>query len=352
MSSKLTVVVGGQFGSEGKGAVAGMLAGEVRVSTNLLCVRVAGPNAGHSVVAPNGQKWALRQIPVGALVNPTAKLAIAAGSEIDIEVLMQEVEELDGAGYGVSQRLMIDRNATVISHEDKLAETDQVVRIGSTGKGIGAARSRRIWREAETWGIRPAPWDANRITGDDVAVQTRMVAHQGGQVHIEGTQGYGLGLHTNYYPQCTSSDCRWYDFVGMLGVSPTDFDTLAVWVVLRTYPIRVAGNSGPLQAETTWDTLSKHTGGYIQEERTTVTKKVRRVGLWDNQLAREALAANGRTSQVALTFFDYWFPELEGATEEKDLTPDARDRIRRVQYRMDHRIDWIGTGPATGIWLP
>ena len=91
--SKIQVVVGGQYGSEGKGAVAGYLAG---LETDPLCIRVAGPNAGHSVVHPGtGKKYALRQVPVGAVTNPDALLAIAAGSEIDPYVLSEEIAWLE-----------------------------------------------------------------------------------------------------------------------------------------------------------------------------------------------------------------------------------------------------------------
>ena len=74
---RVTVVVGGQYGSEGKGHVTAQLTGGRDV-----VVRVAGPNAGHSAYDPRGVLWKLRQIPVGAVWS-NGPVVIAAGSEID-----------------------------------------------------------------------------------------------------------------------------------------------------------------------------------------------------------------------------------------------------------------------------
>ncbi len=148
---KLQVIVGGQAGSEGKGAVAACLARHAAESrTPLAAVRVAGPHAGHSACAPDGTKWALRQIPVAAVVNPDAKLYITAGSEIDIDVLTAEITRLEEGGHKIRERLTIDPMATIVEARHKEAEAAHgiVGRIGSTGKGIGAARAERIWRTA------------------------------------------------------------------------------------------------------------------------------------------------------------------------------------------------------------
>ena len=150
----LRVVVGGQYGSEAKGAVTGWLAHQLRaVQEPIIAVRVAGPNAGHSVVDPTGKKWALRQIPVAAVTNKGAKLVIAAGSEIDPPVLDAEITALDSAGFNVSKRLLIDGSATVITDDHKHMEGNAALteRIGSTGKGIGAARASRVMRQAVIW---------------------------------------------------------------------------------------------------------------------------------------------------------------------------------------------------------
>lgn len=78
------------------------------------------------------------------------------------------------------------------------------------------------------------------------------------------------------------------------------------WVVARVYPIRVAGNSGPMKGETTWEALG------LEPEKTTVTQKIRRVGAWDADLVRRAVQANGgeKSVRVVITMLDQVIPEL------------------------------------------
>lgn len=355
---RLDIVVGGQFGSEGKGAIGAWLAKNVNTAA---AVRVAGPNAGHSAVDAEGRKWALRQIPVAAVVDHELLIVLGAGSEIDEAVLLHEITELEKGGIPVRDRLCIDSSATVITPDHIAQEAQGGIngRLGSTAKGIGAARADRIWRQATVWGSDRYLRDDDspgivEVGGIDTAALLRNTLRRGGNVMLEGTQGYGLGLHTEYYPQCTSSDCRAVDFAAMAGITPwADAGQVNTWVVLRTFPIRVAGNSGPLRNETSWDALANRTGGYIRPEKTTVTQKTRRVGGWDSTLARAAIEANGGGDNVriALTFFDYWFPALAGATSADALGPVHRNEIYSLQNELDAEISVLGTGPDTAIVL-
>lgn len=325
---KLQVIVGGQFGSEAKGAVAGYLA---KREPNLLAIRVAGPNAGHTVYDEKGVRHALRQLPVAAISNPNAKLAIAAGSEIDPDVLYQEVKDCDA-----SRRLLIDDQATTIEDGHKEAEGYLVGKIGSTGKGIGAARSDRIMRSAKVWG-----------GGGDVAYRAMEHLATGGTVQVEGAQGFGLGLHAGFYPFCTSSDCRAIDFLAMAGISPwfEHIEEFEVWVVIRPFPIRVAGNSGPLKDETTWAELG------LPEEFTTVTQKVRRVGQFDPALVRNAIWANGGRSKVhvAMSMLDQLWPEVKGALSESELSVQSLETLHLMKQTLDlpRGIELVGTSPTT-----
>jgi adenylosuccinate synthase len=353
MTGKIQIVCGGQFGSEGKGNVAGELAKD---RDRLIAVRVAGPNAGHSALDVSGRKWALRCIPVMVVTNENAQLVLAAGSEIDPDVLKDEVEALEDGGFKIRNRLHIDAQATVITEEHKAEEGgyggDLTQRLGSTAKGIGAARAHRIWRTAPLWGDtdkRNLEFSEHPPTHTSAMMQDALLF--GHDIIIEGTQGYGLGLHAGFYPYCTSSDARAIDFLAMTGLGPWD-GQLEPWVVLRTFPIRVAGNSGPLVGETTWDDLATLSRGYIQPEKTTVTHKIRRVGRWDPDLARTAVAANGGPdAKVALTFFDYWFPELAGQTEPEVLTHDMRACLAEIENQIGAEVAWLGTGPASFIKL-
>ena len=348
----LSVVVGGQFGSEGKGAIAGWLTSdriEQPEGGDVLCVRVAGPNAGHTVMGrgPDGEEegtypWRLRSVPVAAVTNENAVLAIAAGSEIDMEVLTDELTRLDKAGYNATGRLNIDGQATMLTNEHKDAEYQAGLteKLGSTGKGIGAARAARLMRTATL---------ARSELKDTISVESliRQILPTG-HVVIEGTQGYGLGLHAGHYPQCTSSNTRAIDFCAMAGAHPLGSWTrnYKVWVTLRTFPIRVAGNSGPLEDETTWDALG------LAPELTTVTQKIRRVGMFDYDLAAAAVRGNGGPAvcDIALTMFDYVFPEYKdrhGWLYFKNLSDEAQTYISEIEDQTGATVRLLGTSPDT-----
>lgn len=350
----LHVVAGGQQGSEAKGHVTGWLATSEHVGA---VARVAGPNAGHTAYKGN-VGFSLRQIPIAAVTNPECRLLITAGSEIDPAVLHAEVVFLEGEGIPVRERLFIDPEATVIEQRHKDEETALIAAIGSTGKGIGAARAERLRRSAVVW------QDYLKNNGNDLQLNMAPTAPQmynmlaaGLDVIIEGTQGYGLGLHAGDYPFCTSSDCRAIDFLAMAGVSPWARDVeLQVWLVFRTYPIRVAGNSGPMYRELTWEELADRTGGYIQPEHTTVTKKVRRIGEWDRELARCAMLANGAPSahiHPVLTFVDYVFPELAGVSDREtlDAHTDLWPYLAEIENDIGAQLAAFSTGPATMVPL-
>jgi len=267
-------------------------------------------------------------------------LALAAGSEISPEVLFDEINLLEEAGYEIASRLWVDPQATLL--EDRHITTEQQSslneRLGSTAKGVGAARADRVWRTADLTGSLHNP-----TTVADLVEDWHTTGHD---VIIEGTQGFGLGLHAGHYPFCTSGDARAVDMLAQAGVSPWrwSLSDIEVWVVFRTRPIRVAGNSGPLRGETSWNELG------LPEEFTTVTKRVRRVGEWDTDLAYAAMAANGAPSpalRVAMTMLDHLFPEVSGKTEYAQLSDRAKDWLHEREKELGQPIDMIGTGPYT-----
>src|SRR5690242_10449431 len=130
-----TIVVGGQYGSEGKGKVT---AHEAQRLESPFVVRCGGPNSGHTVVL-GGKPIVLRQIPAG-VVNDSATLLLAAGCAIDVSVLRAEAEFLSIP----KERLIVDPRAVLISDEDKGTEASWSSAIGSTATGTGAALIRRM----------------------------------------------------------------------------------------------------------------------------------------------------------------------------------------------------------------
>lgn len=357
--AQVHVVVGGQFGSEGKGHFVAQLTQKIVRDTAIdpMVIRTGGPNAGHTVIGMDGQNWKLRQIPTAAVANYESPIGIAAGSEIDSEVLNQEIYLLETAGIPILERLTVDGQATLVEsyhgerERSQMVQTDKignvldsqaslVERVGSTGKGIGAARADRIMREAGLYGGQ-----------GDVARTAANWLYNDRPVILEATQGYGLGLHAGYYPKCTSRDIRAIDVLAEAGISPWQHgvDKVIVWVIFRPFPIRVAGDSGPLKGETTWEALD------LEPEYTTVTQKIRRVGKWDPDLAAAALFANGfgpKDSPLGevrpiLMFADQVDWELEGVT---DIEKFNWEMFARYERSIDTTFWGFGTGPSTFCW--
>lgn len=326
-ATHIDIVVGGQYGSEGKGAVAAAMAKRYDYDT---LIRVAGPNAGHTVVDLMGQKRALRQIPAAGIVDHDSNLYIAPGSEIDPQVLADDIEVYKAAGVPTEGRLFVSPQATIVTEMHRRMEADPKFGFaGSTRKGIGAARAERMMRKVtlvQDWHW-PSLQSLGAIVGDPPDSITAM---------IEGCQGYWLGSHAGLYPFCTSSDCRAVDFLAMSGI--TRFDHAQAWVVFRSFPIRIAGNSGPLSRPTTWDQIG------VEPEYTTVTKKVRRVGHWEPDRVAQAIEANYLGPDrpvIAFTFADY-------------LSADPWEQRRRAASLLGRDVDelrYIGNGPDSGIWV-
>jgi len=346
MAGTIYCVVGGQYGSEAKGHVAAQLHQTRDIP---VAVRVGGANAGHTVIDENGVRFPLRTIPVAAAVDHEAELVIAAGSEIDLPVLYAEIKMLEDAGHPVIDRLFIDSEATIIDDEHKQQETDLVGEVGSTGKGIGAARAARMLRKATT--ARDSVISHTGWLADTSAMLNDR--HQSGvNILIEGTQGYHLGLHAGHYPQSTTNDCRAIDVIAQAGVTP--LNRPEIWLVFRTYPIRVAGNSGEMGKEISWDVLEGRSGGYIQPERTTVTQKIRRVAEWDHQAARMAINGNGGAANeklhLALTMVDYLDPDLEGTMLMSDIEERAMAWIEQVEDELGMCFSAFGTSASTMVF--
>ncbi len=332
----LTVVVGGQYGSEGKGKMVSHLVcnepGEVAV------VRCGGSNAGHTAEG-RGRRFLLRQLPSGA-VDARCKLYLAAGMQIDLSLLL---DEIDRAGV-TPDRLGIDPNATLIEAHDSAAEraADLGHRIGSTETGTGAAIVHKIMR-APT--VRCAS-DVHELEPflTDVSAALLATLDRGGRVIVEGTQGFGLSLHHGTYPYVTGRDTTAAGFLSEAGLPPTRVDD--VILVLRTYPIRVAGNSGPMHNELSWDEVARRAGyPTALAEYTTVTGRLRRVGEFDWGLARRAAEVNGATV-IALHGLDYIDYSNLGATAWARVSSAGKRFVADLEQKFEICVPWLFTGPS------
>ena len=265
----VTIVVGGQFGSEGKGKVAHYLAKTMNAD---VAVRVGGSNSGHTVIDEFGMPRIFRHLPTASILNDVICI-LATGSYINLKVLYDEIKSTNLT----PDRLIIDPQTMIISEDDiknerKCGLTEN---IGSTASGTGKAVIRRVNRIKTT--ILAKDIDELKPYVKPAISFMRQILNNGKRIIIEGTQGYGLSLlHSTYYPYTTSRDTTAAGFLSETGLSPLDVDEVVL--VIRTFPIRVAGNSGPLEREIDWDQITMISNSIAPIiEYTSVTKKIRRV---------------------------------------------------------------------------
>ena len=339
---KLTVVVGGQYGSEGKGAIVAHVANSYQVH-----VRVGSPNAGHTIYWRD-QKHVMQSIPCG-WINPDAKIVIGRGALLNMKQFMKELVHVLQFYPDFLDRLYIDAEAGILS--EKFHEQEGGIygemhkRIGSTGEGVGPARVARINRDpeqfkqfknvAEEYGLEKCMYT-------DTPGMLYEWQEMGRNVLIEGTQGSALSLLHSHWPYCTSIDTNAAGIISEVGIAPSRVTD--VLMVCRTYPIRVAGNSGPMENETTWEDLADKTDGYIKPEKTTVTKKTRRVAEWDDRLFERSYILNCPT-EIALTFADYIDPDIAGFTGPDILEASPALLGFLEDHHLDGMVRYIGTGP-------
>ena len=332
------VIVGGQYGSEGKGQIAAFLSNEYD-----LLVRVGGPNAGHTVFEPSNS-YTHHQLPSGTRRNENNKLLIGPGAVLNVETLQREIAEC----HVSCERLGIDRGAMVITDEDISNEDGLVAGIGSTGRGAGAALSRRILnRNPCTKLAKDVPDLAPYMCSALEVVQETLTGN--GRICLEGTQGTALSLYHGHYPFVTSRDTTVSGCLSEAGIPPKR--VRRVVMVCRTYPIRVqnpaGGTSGPMSQEISLKIISERSGIDLKElektERTSTTDRERRIGEFDWDLLRTASLLN-RPTDIALTFADYLTIKNRSANRFEQLHPDTINFIEEIEQVSDARVSLIGTG--------
>ena len=331
----IAIIIGGQYGSEGKGKVSAHLC---RHHGYNIAVRCGGPNSGHTVTI-NGEQIVLRQIPAG-VVKPNTKLYISAGCLLNLDVLLKEIEIFDIK----PDRLRIDRNAVIIKDEYIKGERESLLdpRIGSTCSGTGFAVADRVLRSENIILAKNIP----ELKPYIVCVSENVMNHfkDGKKIVIEGTQGFGLSVyHSPYYPFATSRDTTAAGFLSEVGISPLIVSDIIM--VIRTFPIRVGGNSGPLPYEIDWKTVQQESNyPYEIKEYTSVTKRLRRVARFDIESIKKAILASGPT-KIALMGLDYLDYKNKGVKIFNNLTTKTKSFIHNLEDELDIKIDFVGVGP-------
>lgn len=325
---KVDVIVDLQYGSTGKGLLAGKLAASGRYDT---VISANMPNAGHTTVTADGKKWVNKAMPNG--VEVSHRVMMGPGSVFSPEQLAKEIKHLLDLGMWKGQQLMIHEAAGVLKPEHAEAERANLSRISSTMQGSAEALISKIRRQPgaivrdsmnlmrqfglETYVVTQAQWL-------DALVQAENIL-------VEGSQGYSLGISSGFYPYCTSRECTAGRILADCNV-PVNM-LRKVYGVARVHPIRVGntadGYSGdiyPDQTELSWGELG------LEPEYTTVTKRVRRVFSFSMQQFFEAVTANG-CDEVLLNFANY------DESQASSIITQVNSNYGRMLISM------VGTGP-------
>lgn len=310
---KATVIVGGQYGSEAKGLAAAIVHQMAGARHAKWSTTNAGAQAGHTTVMRDGSKFVCYHLPTIGVLDFRSDIYVNAGAIIDPDLFAAEIEQVASVtGEHIESlrgRIYVDPCAAVIKNMDQKIDA-QSARIGSTMKGIGPALAQKIMRQDEA-----VVMNDERMHKLGVTIRRVNLPHELSRkkaVTIEVPQGTGLSLNSSgHYPYTTSRECWLGQGMTDAGLHPSFLGKSVM--VCRTLPIRVGnvfndegvqiGTSGPFaygSLELDWD---RHLAG-IEPERTTVTKRVRRIATWSESQFIHGLAMN-RPDLIILTFCNY-----------------------------------------------
>ena len=385
-SGRNVVVVGTQWGDEGKGKLVDWLTesaqGVVRFQ--------GGHNAGHTLVI-NGVKTALHLIPSG-IMRPGVKCYIGNGVVLSAAKLIEEIEGLEKAGVEVRSRLRISEacplilpfHAALDVAREAAREKVGIEKIGTTGRGIGPAYEDKIARRAlrvqdlkypERFAVKlrelldlhnfvltqflhAQPIDYDTVYAEsmrhaellrpmmaDVSRELNDAHRDGANLLFEGAQGTLLDVDHGTYPYVTSSNCVAGNAAAGAGVGPGMLHYILG--ITKAYCTRVGG--GPFPTELEWEKAG--TPGYhmstVGAEKGVTTGRSRRCGWFDAALLKRSAQVNG-LSGLCITKLDV----LDGLTELKlctgyeldgetiDILPMGADDIARCRPIYESLPGW------------
>ncbi len=326
------VVVGAQWGDEGKGKIVDVLSKRADIVVRYQ----GGANAGHTVVLDN-EEFVLHQLPTGVL-QPGVICMLGNGVVLDPETFAAEVEGLEGRGVSLTGRLVLSDRAHLVLPYHKLLDraAESIQKIGTTGRGIGPAYEDRTGRRGIRVGDLKHPARVESLIRNNVARVNMLLEALGSEeradlsqhialvqrvaprlmslssdvghlVHqslrsrksvlLEGAQGALLDIDHGTYPFVTSSNTTAGAAAAGVGIGPRAIDV--VLGVVKAYTTRVGNGPFPTEERGPVGEELRSVGG----EYGATTGRARRCGWFDAELARYAARVNGFTN-LAVTKLD------------------------------------------------
>ncbi len=371
------IVVGAQWGDEGKGKATDILGGHV----DYVVKPNGGNNAGHTVVV-GGEKYELKLLPAGVL-SENATPIIGNGCVVNLEALFEEIDGLEARGANAS-RLRVSANAQLVAPYhvaiDRVAERFLGKRaIGTTGRGIGptyADKVSRVGIRAQDLldesilrqKIESALEQKNQILVKiynrkaveveevvqyflsyadrlapmliDASTELNKALDEGKHVLMEGGQATMLDVDHGTYPFVTSSNPTTGGACVGAGIGPTRIT--ASLGIIKAYTTRVGAGPFPTELFDKWGEFLQTTGGEVGVN----TGRKRRCGWYDSVIARYASRVNG--------FTDYFLTKLDVLTGigeipicvAYDVDGVRHDEMPMTQTEFHHATPIYETMPA------
>lgn len=317
MKQQATLICDMQFGSTGKGLIAGYLAERDKPDT---VVTAWAANAGHTYINSDGRKFVHTMLANG-IVSPNLKrVMIGAGSLLNFDNLEREIRDCADLLNGLDfEAVYIHEHAAIIRQKHIDEEEQSMVGIGSTSKGVGAALMEKIKRDPAGRAVAKHLLDEEHRNGYMVeGVAVRVISHadyvhilknKAVRIQIEGAQGYSIGMNSGFYPYVTSRECTPRQI--MVDCCIPHYLKPKIVGCLRTFPIRVAnrfddsgemigysGNGYPDQEEISFGQIG------VEPELTTVTQRPRRIFTWSDKQFLEAFDMVA-PHEIFLNFVNY-----------------------------------------------
>lgn len=345
-----TVVIGGQWGDEGKGRIVDLLARD----TSVIARYSAGNNAGHTIINSQGL-FALHIVPAG-IFYPDKTCIVGNGVAVDPQVLLEEIGSLEARDVSTERLLISDRAHVVMPYHPLIDQLDEQLRgaaaVGTTGRGIGPCFADKVSRLGIRMGdlcdpkafrerlsfvlpyknavltrlydAEPLPFDdiydaysemANRLAPRvaDTSVVARDALARGESILLEGAQGALLDLDGGTYDYVTSSVPSSTAAGAAIGMGVGPADITKVVGVYKAYMTRVGNGPMPTELDNEEGQILRLQGP--RPEVGTTTGRPRRTGWFDAVASSYSAQINSVTS-IAITRLDVLdpFPSIQVCT--------------------------------------
>lgn len=359
MEKNIDIVVGGQFGDEGKGMIAKLLAdkAEERKEPYQWTGRVGAQNAEHRFIH-QACDFCARVLPSATCYRPKMTAVLGAGHCFIPEHLIREATHL-----GVPlDRIIVDPHAMWLKPEHAVKNLEIGNARGTTGWGVGAAIAEKVRRDPNTKLIGDCE-ELRKALGKNLRSASEYIAEADGPGLVEGSQGALLSLNHGYYPFCTAKDVTVPAIAAELGFSHGRIRR--VIGVFRLVLMRVPGPSGPSAGrELSFDEVEARTtlrlphhrrlqGDTTRWKASLKPEKAEEERLFDFSLEElyKSHLLNGYDALV-ITFADYHRRGNYRVVLWDDLHPDTRTLICQISHTIGVPVILVRTGPGEhdNIW--